>query len=236
MDSVAATRKLIGGLVILATMAGCSQPKEAATADPARGSASTSAATPTPAGGSLATPTPAGGSRFTAGNFSMELPPDWKVIDLTAKDWEGILTKVATEPAYKDMVAQVKKVASNGTFKMFALGPAANNFVQNLSVSQDNAGATITADQLKPELAQQLASIADGPVDANPVTLPAGGALRYNYSVKPQTPHGPSVSTVGFIIIQGTNLTTITFSCLAADKPKMIEFADKTVQSFQFKN
>ncbi len=228
------TRRLIGALgstLLAVALTGCggatastAPNSSAATAPPVAATpASTPAAAPTAAPTTAPATTP-GASLATTGRieladkgFAVTLPDGWTRIDLQAGDLEAIMAAAgAADPVLAGAYsAQIQAMLAAGLV-LFALGPdpAAGT---TLTVLELPSGG-MSLDLFEQVMTSQLGSQADGEIKTERVTLPAGDAIHFTYSLPAGAAPVP-VSVDQYIVVTGAKALVISVSGAPSDAP-----------------
>ena len=217
-------RKLAIALLTLGMM-GCSQSSSTS------GTNSTTVAvvSATPAADSLAK----GWSKVTStdGKLKIALPEEWTVVDPNNKKFTDYMEKLSKSNP------NMPKIDGKGFYFMAMSTKPQGNFADNVNVVKQPGVQPIpftqaSADALKVELNKVLPL--EGDLDIKVVQLPHGSAFRYETGLKMKSPGGGETRThaVGFMIFQGTDLYTFTFSTRPDNKDTFGGVADQAMQNF----
>lgn len=215
---------ILGTTLLAVALSGCAG-TAAPTALPTTTAAPTAAATPasTPAQTATTAPTATpGASLATTGRieiaekgFAVTLPDGWTRIDLAAGDLEAIMAAAgAADPALAGAYsAQIQAMLAGGLV-LFALGPdpAAGT---TLTVLELPSGG-LSLDLFEQVMTPQLEAQADGAIKAERVTLPAGEAIHFTYTLPAGTAPVP-VSVDQYIVLTGASALVITVSGAQGD-------------------
>ncbi len=233
------TRAWIASIVVGLVVVGCSkEPADSPVAGKSAESAKTSETSTQSTDGKMISqsksmPVGSGKSRVSASNFSLSAPPDWKAIDLTSKDLEKILAGLANDPVGSKMVTAVRQAAASGMIKLFVFGPGENGFARNFNVVQVDQPRELTLDEVKDADSKELEPIVASPVAFKNVKLPSGDALQYESTLKMKAPNGSALTSIGYAISRGKQVTTLTFTCMSKDAASMEKTAEQVVNSFE---
>ena len=150
------------------------------------------------AGASLAT---TGRIAFPDKGFAITLPEGWTRIDLASGDLEALIAAAgASNPALAEAYSgQIKALLASGLV-LFALGPdpMAGSNLNVLAVPSFG----VSMDLLEQASLAQLKAVAQGDIQSERVTLPAGEALHLRYAVAAQgVPTTPTVDQ--YIVVTG---------------------------------
>jgi len=226
------TRRLGGAITITLlslalTACGGSAPSAAATASPTPAStpapASVEPSTPTEASPSAAAASP-GASLATTGRievadkgFALTLPDGWTRINLGEGDLEGMLEAAGNNSAFAEQyAAQIKAMAASG-LSVFALGPDQGTTLNVLAVPSMG----MSLDLLEQVNTAQVKALAGTDVAAERVTLPAGEALHFRYSLdQAGAPAGTSVDQ--YLVLVGDNQLVVSVSNASEAEAKAI--------------
>ncbi len=135
----------------------------------------TSEATP---GASLAT---TGRIEIAEHGFALTLPDGWTRIDLAEGDLDAMMAAAGElDPAVaQQYTAQVQALMANG-LAVFAFGPSPEQGT-NLTVLAIPGGLSL--DLLDQINEAQLKNLAEGDIESERITLPAGDAIHYRYEL-----------------------------------------------------
>jgi hypothetical protein len=205
------TRRALGALLIVLAAAACggttatSTPSAEATAAPPNASVAAPSAAPD-ATASAAVP---GASLATSGRievpdkgFAVTLPDGWTRIDLSAGDLEALMAAAGDlDPALAEQYStQIQAMVSSG-LAVFALGPDAASG-SNLSILALPGGG-LSLDLLEQINSVQLEQLAQGEIESERVTLPAGEAIHYTYQVSGVGGTSPTIEQ--YLVLAGDN-------------------------------
>ena len=189
------TRRLGGALsitLLASALAACGGSTPPASAGPPT-VATPAAASVAPAGSPVASPsnvaaaTP-GSSPATTGRIeiaehglALTLPDGWTRINLAEGDLESMIEAAGElDPAIAGQyTAQIQSLLAAG-LALFAFGPSPERGT-NLSVLAVPGGMTL--DLLDQVYQAQLKNLAEGAIDSERITLPAGDAIHYQYKL-----------------------------------------------------
>jgi len=217
-------RKLALALLTLGMM-GCSQ------TPPAPGTTSTNVA--------VVTATPAampaeGWSKVTSidGKLKIQLPVEWVVVDPNNKKYTSFM-----DEAMKRNPGLPPVDAKSFYFMAMSTKPE-GGYSDNLNVVKRPGVETIpftqaSADALKVEMVKVLPL--DGDMEVKVVQLPHGSAFRYETGLKVKSPNGTETRNhvVGFMVFQGTDLYTFTFSTRLDNKNAFGSVVERSMQNFE---
>ena len=214
-------RRLGGALsvtLIGSVLAACggSTPSAAVSAAP------TTAATPAPASadpGTSPEASPAatsGASMATTGRievvdkgFALTLPPGWTRIDLSAGDLEAMMEAAGElDPALAEQYAgQIQALMATG-LSVFAFGPdpASGTTLSVLSIP----GAGLSLDLLDQLNRAQIESQAGSEIESERITLPAGDAIHYQYTLGAEGTGGATLDQ--YFVLAGPNQLVVSVS------------------------
>jgi hypothetical protein len=178
-------------LAILLVACGGSTPSAAATASPPT-EATPAPASEAPTASAEASPSEAaaspGSSLATTGRievadkgFAVTLPDGWTRVDVTAESIAAAMEASELDPALAEQyAAQIQSLLGAG-LAVFAFGPdpAAGTQVTVLALP----GMGMSLDLLEQVNEAQLKALAQGDVQTERVTLPAGDAIHYRYTL-----------------------------------------------------
>lgn len=223
--------KLAIALLTLGLM-GCSQttPTPGTSSTTVAVVSATPAVTATPAAATL----PEGWSKVTSndGKLKIALPAEWTVVDPNNKKFTDFMDELSKSNP------NMPKIDGKGFYFMAMSTKPQSGFSDNVNVVKQPGVQTIpftqaSADALKAELTKVLPL--EGDVEMKVVELPHGSAFRYETGLKMKSPGGGETRThaVGFMIFQGTDLYTFTFSTRPDNKDAFRDLADQAMKNFE---
>jgi hypothetical protein len=184
------------------------------------------AATPAPSATPVASPT-SGASLATTGRiafpdkgFAITLPDGWTRIDLAAGDLESLIAAAgASNPALAEAYSgQIKAMLASGLV-LFALGPDPMVGTNLNVLAVPNFGVSL--DLLEQASLAQLKAVAQGDIDSERITLPAGEALHLRYAVAAQgVPTAPTVDQ--YIVVAGDSQLIVSVTNSASGEAEAI--------------
>ena len=215
----APTRRLGGALTIpflaiLLVACGGSTPSAAATADPATPAPASEApgasAEASPSEGAVAT---AGSSLATTGRievadkgFAVTLPDGWTRVDVTAESLAAAMEASELDPALAEQYsAQIQGLLGAG-LAVFAFGPDPTTGQQVTVLALPGMGMSL--DLLEQVNEAQLKSLAQGDIQTERVTLPAGDAIHYRYTLGVEGAQNATLDQ--YFILAGDNQLVVT--------------------------
>ena len=188
-------------------------------ATPSASVAPTTAATPAPASVAPATSpsapaaaTPAG-SLATTGRivvadkgFALTLPDGWTRVDITPEALEAAMEASDLDPALAAQYeAQIKSLLGTG-LSIFAFGPDPSAGTQVTVLALPGMGLSL--DLLDQINKSQLENLAEGDIVSERITLPAGDAIHYRYSLDVEGTAGATLDQ--YFILAGENQLVVT--------------------------
>jgi hypothetical protein len=215
-------RRLGGALtisVLAVTLAACggSTPSGAATASPA-GAATLPPVSEAPSASAEASPSEAaeatpGASLATTGRievadkgFAVTLPDGWTRVDVTEEAIAAAIAASELDPALAAQYsAQIKALLGAG-LAVFAFGPDPTAGTQLTVLALPSMGMSL--DLLEQVNEAQLESLAQGDIQTERITLPAGDAIHYRYSLGGEGT--PSATLDQYFILAGDNQLVVT--------------------------
>lgn len=211
------TRRLGGALsitLLAVSLAACGGSTPSASVAPA-----TAVATPAPASvapaaspsaGTVATPA---SSLATTGRivvadkgFAITLPAGWTRVDITPEALEAAMAASELDPALAAQYeAQIKTLLGTG-LSIFAFGPDPTAGTQVTVLALPGMGLSL--DLLDQINQSQLENLAEGDIVSERVTLPAGDAIHYRYSLGVEGTGGAKLDQ--YFVLAGTNQLVVT--------------------------
>lgn len=177
---------------------------------------------------------PAGWQTVKTASFSIALPKDWQVIDMTSGDMDKMLSGVSFP---KDdggkMKQQILALAKQGIFKLYAFGPNKdNNFQENLNVNVTPAGGMTDLKVIKDASEKQMATLAketNSSIESNP------DRIVLNSVMETQTPNGAvTYATHAHMLIHNDQCYTFTFSTSPSNRSRIEGIAKDAVKTITF--
>jgi hypothetical protein len=181
------------GPVTVATPAPASVPPEAS---PTAGGAATPAA-------SLAT---TGRIVVADKGFAITLPAGWTRVNVTPEGLEAAMEASELDPALAAQYeAQIKSLLGTG-LSIFAFGPDPSKGTQVTVLALPAMGLSL--DLLDQINTSQLENLAQGDIESERITLPAGDAIHYRYTLGATGAAGATLDQ--YFILAGTNQLVVT--------------------------
>lgn len=223
-------RRQVGllGAAILA-VAAC----QGATGTTAPSGAASSGAAATPAG----SPVGSGASQpvVSVGQpVSMTLLANWRKVELTDAGIRAVVgTLGASNPQLSTTLNQLLTSGGYLRLSLYALGYDGERYLGNLNIAETPLPSADLA-ALGPLLEAQLRSLGAKDVSTATVTLPAGSALRLNYTlaVASGTTTVPVTGRL-FVFAQNGVSYNVTFTCGGPDPGPCLGQADQMIQTFR---
>ena len=146
-------------------------------------------------------------------DLRMALPESWVIIDLTADDWEDLLSEGLA--AIPDMAALINEearviISEGGLLLAYDLDHQSDGFVSNVNVLSTERGPADVPELIGPLLAEQLEQFGAVAPAIDEVTLPLGEAIKASYDWAPET--GLTHTTVQYYAFGVEVLYVVTFS------------------------
>lgn len=176
-------------------------PASAAPADsPGASPSAAGAATP---GTSLAT---TGRIVVADKGFAITLPAGWTRVDVTPEALEAAMEASDLDPALAAQYeAQIKSLLGTG-LSIFAFGPDPSAGTQVTVLALPSMGLSL--DLLDQINTSQLENLAQGDIESERITLPAGDAIHYHYALGAA---GTGTATLDqYFILAGSNQLVVT--------------------------
>ena len=165
---------------------------------------------PAPSTGAAATP---GASLATTGRievadkgFALTLPDGWTRVDVTDEALEAAMAASDLDPALAAQYsAQIKALLGTG-LSIFAFGPDPTAGTQVTVLALPSMGLSL--DLLDQINTAQLEQLAAGDIETERITLPAGEAIHYHYTLGSEAAAGATLDQ--YFIISGPNQLVVT--------------------------
>lgn len=186
-----------------ATTAPAATTAPGATTAPASAAATGGASTAAPSSGLATT----GRIEVPDKGFAVTLPDGWNRVDLSSGDLEAMMAAGGElEPALVEQyAAQIQAMISAG-LAVFAFGPDPASGTNLTILALPGGGMSL--DLLEQINAASLEALAEGGVESERITLPAGEALHFTYKIAGQTGTGPGIDQ--YMILAGDNQLVVT--------------------------
>lgn len=214
------TRRLGGALAIALlsiALAACGGSTPTASVAPAP-QASPAPASVAPAESPSASPSAAGAatpgtSLATTGRivvadkgFAITLPAGWTRVDVTPEALETAMEASDLDPALAAQYeAQIKSLLGTG-LSIFAFGPDPSAGTQVTVLALPSMGLSL--DLLDQINTSQLENLAQGDIESERITLPAGDAIHYHYTLGAAGTGGATLDQ--YFILAGSNQLVVT--------------------------
>lgn len=211
------TRRLGGALsitLLAVSLAACGGSTPSTAVAPATGVVTPAPASVAPAAspsaGTVATPA---SSLATTGRivvadkgFAVTLPDGWTRVDITPEALEAAMAASELDPALAAQYeAQIKSLLGTG-LSIFAFGPDPDAGTQVTVLALPGMGLSL--DLLDQINKSQLESLAEGDIVSERVTLPAGDAIHYRYSLGVEGTGGATLDQ--YFVLAGANQLVVT--------------------------
>ncbi|MDR9450824.1 MAG: hypothetical protein RI637_06360 [Acidimicrobiia bacterium] len=188
-------------------------PIAAATSAPRITTAPTTSTAPTTTTSTIAVPPGYVLIEINGADLRMALPESWVMIDLTAEDWENLLSEgVAAIPDVAALINEEARaiIGEGGLLLAYDFDHQSGGFVSNVNVVSTERGPTDVPELIGPLLAEQLEQFGAVAPAIDEVTLPMGEAIKASYDWAPQT--GLTHTTVQYYVFGVEALYIVTFS------------------------
>jgi len=208
--------------LIVALMASCTTGSEAvsttlpiaaATSAPTTTTAPTTSTAPTTTTSTIALPPRYVLIEIKDADLRMALPESWVMIDLTAEDWEDLLSEgLAAIPDVAALINEEARaiISEGGLLLAYDFDHQSGGFVSNVNVLLTERGPTDVPELIGPLLAEQLEQFGAVAPAIDEVTLPMGEAIKASYDWAPET--GLTHTTVQYYVFGVEALYIVTFS------------------------
>jgi hypothetical protein len=208
-------------LVIFAVGCGSKSPE---TAPPTTGGVSKAPEKPVVAS------VPDGWQTVKTATFSIALPKDWKLVDLSSADFEKAISSMEL-PGGDAMKKQVIEMGRMGGFKLYAVGPQIKDgFAENLNVNVvASGGADLkTISDANEKMLATAAKNVKSSIESNP------DRIVMTASMKTPGPNGVDYATHAEMLPHGSELYTFTFSSAPSAISRVEGIAKDAVQTIKF--
>jgi hypothetical protein len=214
-------RGAVGALLVSLAVVACGG-TTATTAPGATTAAGATVAPPAATGAASAAPSATSGSSFaTTGRievpdkgYAVTLPDGWNRVDVANADLAGaIRASGQVDPALVDQFSTQIKAMQAAGLSVFAFGPDPTAPATLMMLSIPGAGMSL--DLLEQINTAQLEALAASGVESERITLPAGDAIHYQYTVTGQTGSSPTVDQ--YLILAGANQLIVSVTGAAGE-------------------
>ena len=183
----------------------------------------------------------AGWKKVSTSGIVLELPSDWKMIDLDRQSMEEGLEKgFGNDPRFATMRRQASAIAKPGSVKLLAFDPSTvgSGFGTNCSVVILELPGQMTLEQIAEATVQQISPmVAAGTQPKLEYTSRKSGKVALIESeIKPPNPSVPTVVSLAYVNLRGSKLATVTFTMSDSDEPRIRKVADQAMDTFRFTN
>jgi hypothetical protein len=175
-----------------------------------------------------------------AEGFALELPPDWRQIDMNPATFETKMKELMKQnPQLEPMMANLRQLLAAG-FKFYGLESATigKGFTTNVNVIKQRLPAGATLDAGVADAVRQLEGLPTvaKPVVRERVQMPAGECERLRVKMTMQAPSGQAVAlaTTQYLFVKGGDVYSLTFSTLQDREAGYAPTFEKIAQSFRF--
>lgn len=138
--------------------------------------------------------------------FAITLPAGWTRVDVTPEALEAAMAASDLDPALAAQYeAQIKSLLGTG-LSIFAFGPDPSAGTQVTVLALPSMGLSL--DLLDQINTSQLENLAQGDIESERITLPAGDAIHYHYTLGAA---GTGTATLDqYFILAGSNQLVVT--------------------------
>lgn len=165
-------------------------------------------------------------------SFSIALPKDWQVIDLSSKDVAKIMSNLTfPKGSGEQLKATITQLAQQGVFKLYAFGPkVVDGFQENLNVNVLPSGG-MSLKQIKESNEKGLASVAKS-VNSSMASSPDRVIL--NSTMQAKSANGAfEYATHGQMFLHNGKVYTFTFSCAPSARKRMEDIAKQAIKTLK---
>lgn len=173
--------------------------------------------------------------------ISLEVPPSWQILDLTAEDFSKVIDAMTREnPNMAAMAPQVKGLAASGKFKMFVFDndeAKQGTFASNVNVLVEDMPPGATPAQIMEGVKAGMKQLTvGGEPKYSDVSLPAGEAHQFEGSMEFPAPNGGKYVTYtsGYMFFRGDKVITITFTSLKDKEETARPLFKKMAETIKF--
>ena len=163
--------------------------------------------------------------------FMISVPEEWKATSIDEVIDEGALEELRAEDSA--LADQVERFAQPGSpVKFVGLDPdVQDDFATNVNVYVEETPAGVTRDQYFDASVGQITEALGAP-EQEPVTLPAGQALRLTY--EQEIGSGPQLALLQYLLFENETGYVITYTTLPDRSAEYAETFEASAQSFGF--
>jgi len=169
-----------------------------------------------------------------AGKVSMTLEPGWTEISMEPAAIQAQITALAsTSPSTSDALRQLLQTGQYRNILLYGLGSGPAGPIGSVTITTYAPGP-IELDALVPLLQGQLASQGGSGFSTTHVVLPAGSAVRFEYTLALGA--GSTATTVGgraYIVSRGGRVYQVTFTCRSESLGPCFAASDRMIQTFR---
>jgi hypothetical protein len=138
--------------------------------------------------------------------FAVTLPDGWTRVDVTPEGLQAAMEASELDPALAAQYeAQIKSLLGTG-LSIFAFGPDPSKGTQVTVLALPAMGLSL--DLLDQINTSQLENLAEGDIVSERITLPAGDAIHYRYTLGVEGAGGATLDQ--YFILAGTNQLVVT--------------------------
>lgn len=150
--------------------------------------------------------------------FAVTLPAGWTRVDVTPEALEAAMEASDLDPALAAQYqAQISSLLGTG-LSIFAFGPDPSKGTQVTVLALPSMGLSL--DLLEQINTSQLENLAQGEIVSERITLPAGDAIHYRYSIGVAGTAGATLDQ--YFILAGTNQLVVTATNASEAEAKAI--------------
>jgi hypothetical protein len=182
----------------------------------------------------------AGWKDVSTSGVNIQLPSDWKILDLSQQSWEQGADKVfGNDPRFAEMRSQATQMAKQGMVKLLAFEPSTSSvFNTNCNVVVMDLPGTATIEQIADSAVQQMAGmVAKGTKAGVEYVNWSGGKMAIvRAEIQPPNPTMPNLVSLAYVNIKGSKLASVTFTAPSSDEKHIRSISDQTMSKFGFSN
>lgn len=181
----------------------------------------------------------AGWKEISTSGIAIQLPSDWKTMDLSRQNFEEGADKVfGSDSKFAALRSQASAMAKQGLVKLVAFDTSTigTGFATNCNVvTQDLPGpgnleqiATATVKQIAPAVA------AGTQPQLTYITTKAGKVARIRSEIKTANTSMPALASMAYLAVNRSKLFAVTFTTPKSDEARLKPVAEQAIDTLRF--